>query len=123
MTTTAAFDLVLGSRGPLLVYAEPAPMGGAIQVLALDRSGGSAGSPRAVFRPERGDELYPPDALEVAAAGGGGQLAVAWVERHGTAFRALATHGSPEGAFAPPTELGPTERTLTGDRGHVAAAV
>ncbi|MCB9600820.1 MAG: hypothetical protein H6720_10770 [Sandaracinus sp.] len=76
-----------------------------------------------MFRPDRGDELYPPDALEIAAAGGGGQLAVAWVERHGTAFRALATHGSPEGAFAPPTELGPTERTLTGDRGHVAAAV
>lgn len=123
VTTPAAFDLVVGPRGPLLVYAEPATVGGAIQVVALDRTGATQGEPRPVSRPEGGNEPYSPDALELAAASAGGTLAVAWVERHGTLFRVLATHGSPQGAFAPPASLGATERELSGTRGHVAVAV
>lgn len=124
VTTGAAFDLVVGPRGPVLIYAEPAPVGGAIQLLTLDRQGAAVGAPRAVYRPIPDDDaVFPPDALELSAASGGGQLAVAWVERHGTSFRALATYGAADGAFAPPTELGATRRELASTRGHVAAAV
>jgi hypothetical protein len=124
VTTGAAFDLVLGPRGPVLIYAEPAPVGGAIQLLTLDRHGAAVGAPRVVYRPiPEDDAVFPPDALEISAASGGGQLAVAWVERHGTSFRALATHGAADGAFAPPIELGATQRELASTRGHVAAAV
>jgi hypothetical protein len=108
----------------VLIYAEPAPVGGAIQLLTLDRHGAAVGAPRVVYRPiPEDDAVFPPDALEISAASGGGQLAVAWVERHGTSFRALATHGAADGAFAPPIELGATQRELASTRGHVAAAV
>lgn len=93
-------------------------------MLTLDRHGAAIGAPRAVYRPIPDDDVvFPPDALELAAASGGGALVVAWVEREGTRFRALATHGSADGAFAPPTLLGETQRELASTRGHVAAAV
>ncbi len=128
VATQAAFDLVATGEGGVLVWGVPTARGAGIRAIAIDPLGGPRGSERNAVAPGHAAgggnaEDIPPDAVEIAAAAGGGRLGVVWVLRNQTVLRVQAALGDDSAeAFSPPEDLAPTRMDKVGVRGQVAAA-
>lgn len=124
VATPAAFDLVGVPGGAVLLWSSPATDGGGVTLSMLDPVGTVRGDERSLFsRPATDAAPVAADAVEIAAASGGGRLAVAWVARIQPELRVLATHGPASAeAFAPVEDLGELRVDTVGHRGMVAAA-
>jgi len=128
IATRSAFDLVALEGGAGLVYSPPSAAGGGVRLAAMDAQGTRRGPEVTIFASVRPEGLAGPfiatDAAEIAAAQGGGRLAVTWIARSNGVFSAVAAVGEATGAtFGPARTLGPTPMRAVGGRGQVAVAV
>jgi len=121
VATSAAFDLIPSGDGALLFFGPPAEDGGGIRVLSLGPLGEVEAAEDVLWTVPTTESHVAPYAVEVAAAGGGGRVGVAWVARHGRVLHVHTSHGAP-GAHGPATDLGPMEDPPRVTRGHVALA-
>ena len=123
-----AFDLVVADGGAVLVWAMPYDRGGGVHLVPLTALGDLRGEQHSIVQagtPGAGAAVsdQPLEAVEVAAASGGGRLGVAWAVREQTGVRGFATHGPATGeTFGPPEALGPMDPGTLGRRGLLAMA-
>jgi hypothetical protein len=92
----AAFDLVSGPGGPMLIWAQPREQGGALLAQSLDALGLARGASRRIATPAQGSEVS-----EVAAAALDAQVGVAFTERDASETRTRALLFAPADTQAP----------------------
>jgi hypothetical protein len=122
LATAGAFDLALGARGPLLVWAPGRATEAGLLLAELDALGAARAAPRAVASAENDDEV-----IEIAMATGANQVGIGWRESGsaGSRTRALLLPlGDADHARAPvaPVLLGSAPPDRTAARGRVALA-
>lgn len=87
IASSAAFDLVMGASGPILLYGPPSSEGGGLRGVRLEGRGGAVGSERVLIPSGSGSALFP-EVVELAAATNGGRIRVGYVLRDQLAFTA-----------------------------------
>ncbi len=121
IATPGAFDLVAFGGGAVLFVGAPGRLGGDVSSFSLDGIGRLRANGERRIAARHGEGIAS-DALEISAAGGGGRLAVAWVERADRRLLTRAAFGGGEGPFSPPVELGPSAGENPLLRGRIGVA-
>lgn len=121
MSAPGAFELVLGSEGPLLLWS---PMGtgshrSSIVTQRMDREGLMRDPPQSWDV----SSIAPGSIVEITGAAAAGEIGVAWVTRHEAKWVAFQAHGRDRAvALMTPEALGNVEPTnATRGRALVAA--
>jgi len=123
IATDVAYDLVMGTRGPILVWGQPTSLGGEIRALQLNATGDGVGHEKVLVAGGSVGSQIPPDAIEIVAAATGGRLGLTWVRRNQTQLDIVGSYGSETGdAMSPPVVFGETEMDRMGRRGQLAIA-
>jgi hypothetical protein len=116
-----AFELVASSEGAALIWA-PSDCAAGVRVQRFDPEGRALADARDLQACGATSGSTNDDAarvIELAAAAGGGQLGVAWLQKRGSETRAFGTHGDDAAqAFSPPLQLGAAEAEESGPGGR-----